>query len=199
MNWNQCYADHQTPWDSGQPSAELLRILEERQIRPCRALEIGCGTGTNAVFLAQRGFDMTAFDLAPLAIEQARARAKSAKVNIKLLEADALRPPEALGTFDFVFDRGVYHVLRKVDLAAFLRTLERVTAAGGLYLTLAGNANDPSPPEQGPPRVHAHELCQELSPLFDVVQLREFHFDGVAIDGKPIRPLAWSALSRRKG
>ena len=59
-DWHKRYSDKDTPWDSGQPSRELERILEEGWIKPCRVLELGCGTGTNAVYLAQRGFEVTA-------------------------------------------------------------------------------------------------------------------------------------------
>lgn len=198
INWNERYATRDTPWDSGEPSRELRRILEERQIKPCRTLELGCGTGTNAVFLSQRGFDVTAFDLSPLAIEQARARASRAGFKIRFEQGDVLRLPDLGRPFSLVFDRGVYHHLRTVDLLGFLQTLQRVTEPGGLYLTLAGNANELDPEQKGPPRVHAHDLCKELQPLFDLVHLREFHFDGVVVEGQEIKPLAWSALLRRR-
>jgi SAM-dependent methyltransferase len=199
IDWNARYANKDTPWDSGQPSRELQRILAEYPIAPCPTLEIGCGTGTNAVFLAERGFRVTALDLSPLAIEQARQRAKRASADVNFLVADLLKPPSIGRTFEFVFDRGVYHAVRRAGLDGFLRTLAGLTAPGSLYLVLAGNANDPEDPEIGPPRVHAHELCAELGTLFDLIQLREFRFDGVVIDGKTVQPLAWSGLLRRKG
>jgi SAM-dependent methyltransferase len=200
FNWNERYETKSTPWDSGEPSRELGRVLEQGQVRPCRMLELGCGSGTNAVFLAQKGFDVTAFDLAPLAIEQAKARAARANVKVRFDVGDVLRLPDLGKPFDFVFDRGVYHHLRTVDLFGFLQTLHRVTEHGGLYLTLAGNANEVRPPEapEGPPQVHGQDLCKELQPLFDLVQLREFHFDGVVVEGREISPLGWSALLRRK-
>jgi SAM-dependent methyltransferase len=175
----------------------LTRILAEWNIGPSRVLELGCGTGNNAVYLAQRGFDVTAFDLASLAVEAARARAAAARVEIRLLQADALELPD-LGTFPFVFDRGLYHVMRRTNLERFLRTLARVCQPGGWYLTLAGNANDPHVGEPGPPRARAEELCHELESLFELVQLREFVFDGAPIAGRDARPLAWSALLRRR-
>jgi SAM-dependent methyltransferase len=195
--WEQRYAKKETPWDSGEPSRELQRILHEGHVRPCRMLELGCGTGTNAVYLATQGFDVTAVDLSALAIEQAEAKAQAVKVAVNFLQADILQLPD-LGGFPFVFDRGVYHHLRTVNLDRFRQILARVTQPGSLYLTLAGNANEDPMPEQGPPRVHAHEICLELAPLFDLVQLREFRFDGVRIQGVLMSPLAWSALLRRK-
>ena len=55
-DWQQHYATGQTPWDSGTPSLEMQRVIAEHNITPRRTLEIGCGTGTNAVCLAQQGF-----------------------------------------------------------------------------------------------------------------------------------------------
>jgi SAM-dependent methyltransferase len=199
-DWNERYATRQTPWDSGRPSRELERVLGEGWFAPGRALELGCGTGTNAIFLAARGFDVTAVDVASNAIEAARRTAADAGARVRLEVADALNPPDLGPAFPLVFDRGVYHVLREVNLEAFLRTLEKYSAPGGHYLTLAGNANDPNPapPGCGPPTVRAETLCRELETLFDMVQLRQFQFDAVNPDGSELRPLAWSALLRRR-
>lgn len=199
VNWDERYSTRQTPWDSGRPSRELERILDERPIKPCRTLEIGCGTGTNAIFLAKRGFTVTGVDVAALAVEQARAKSKEAGLNVDFRVADILSAADLGPPFDLVFDRGVYHHLRNIDLWGFLTALARLTQSGGHYLTLAGNANDRlTPPESGPPVVRAADIATELSPLFDLVQLREFTFEGIVVDGKPVSPLAWSALFRRK-
>lgn len=197
VDWNERYATQNTPWDSGRPSQELIRVLDERAIAPCEALEIGCGTGTNAVYLAQRGFRMTAFDLVPLAIEQAKERAARAGVRVDFRVVDLFDPPEFGKTYPFVFDRGVYHSVRGEGLDRFLRTLASLTAPGSLYLVLTGNANDTTASDRGPPRVSAQELCAELGGLFELIQLREFTFDGVVIEGQPVTPLGWSGLLRR--
>ncbi len=201
IDWQGRYASGDTPWDSDTPSAELLRVLAEQRVAPGAALEVGCGTGTNAVELARRGFVVTGFDLAPLAIEKAHRRAAAAGVSPRLFAADlddvcdrhGLRGP-----FAFVFDRGVYHSVRPEGLGAYLRTLVKVTSPGALLLVLAGNKNDSTPEDRGPPRVHAHEIAIELGGVFDLLMLREFVFDGVVIDGEAVKPLGWSALLRRK-
>ncbi|MBI3270428.1 MAG: class I SAM-dependent methyltransferase [Planctomycetes bacterium] len=203
IDWNERYETRDTPWDSGEASRELARILDAGLVRPCRAFEVGCGTGTNAVELARRGFEVTGVDVSPLAVEQARHRVEEAKARVTLAVADIVEPGVLggvvpAGPYEFVFDRGVYHHLRRVALFGFLKALERLTSPGALYLTLAGNANEESPVLGGPPQVFAHDLCKELAPLFEVVQLREFRFDGVHVDGKLISPLAWSALLRRR-
>jgi len=96
--WEERYQKCDTPWETGQPSSELQRVLAEAAIQPCRALELGCGTGASAVWLAQQGFDVTAFDLSPLAIDRARQRANEAGVRVIFLVADVLKPsPELTG------------------------------------------------------------------------------------------------------
>jgi len=197
-DWNERYAQHNVPWDTGKPSSELGRLLGEYDIPPGRALELGCGTGTNAIFLAQQGFQVTAFDLSPRAIDEAEAKATVAGVELTLMTADLLDPPDFGEPFPFVFDRGVYHTVRRTGLDAFLETLSRVTTPGGMYLTLTGNANEFRPGEEGPPRVTAEEICRELDPLMQLVQLREFRFSETPQTSDLPRALAWSALFRRK-
>src|SRR5262245_57667157 len=101
-NWNQRYLEKQTPWDTNQPSSELQRVLQEYQIAPGRALDLGCGTGTNAVYLASRGFDVTGIDFAPTAIEAAKVRAASAGTNVRFLTGDAFKLPDLGPPFDFI-------------------------------------------------------------------------------------------------
>jgi SAM-dependent methyltransferase len=193
--WDERYDRGETPWDTDQPSSELLRVLREASVAPCRAVELGCGTGANAVWLAGQGFDVTALDVSSRAIERARQRAAAAGVAVCFLTADVLRPPEELaGPFDFFFDRGCYHVVRREDVAAYLATLRRLTRPGSVGLVLAGNAREPHDP--GPPTVSEQEIRAELGSLFDIVLLREFRFDQVEAVG--VRFLAWSCLVRRQ-
>jgi cyclopropane fatty-acyl-phospholipid synthase-like methyltransferase len=192
-DWNARYRERDTPWDSGIRSRELARVINEGHVKPGRALELGCGTGTNAVFLAKQGFDVTAIDLSAEALAIAEQKAADAGVKIHFKKADVCSLREDLGGFDFVFDRGCYHSVRRNDLAGFLETLRLVTRAGSKYLVLAGNANEQT--EFGPPRVHEHEIRSELGPLFDVDFIREMRFeDKGGVDG----PLGWSCLLTRK-
>jgi cyclopropane fatty-acyl-phospholipid synthase-like methyltransferase len=175
----------------------LNRVLSEWRIQPGRTLEMGCGTGSTAVHLARLGFDVTAFDLVPRAIEQALQKAAQAGMSIDFRTAD-FRQLANLGLpFDLLFDCGFYHCVRRESLGDLLAFLERVTQPGTLWLTVTGNANDPQPGDKGPPRVRASELCAELEPLFALVELREARFEsGEAENGW--HPLAWSALLRRR-
>jgi SAM-dependent methyltransferase len=192
--WNDRYQTGETPWDTGNPSSELARVVSEASIAPCRCVELGCGTGSNAVWLAQQGFDVTAIDGSTLAIERATRRASATGVVVKFQVGDVLAPPPDMGgTFDFFFDRGCYHAVRRVNAAAYLQTLRSVTRADSLGLVLAGNAREPHEP--GPPFVTEAEIRAELGSVFEVVKLREFYFDQV--EGVGVQFLAWSCLVRR--
>src|SRR5260221_10156924 len=100
VHWDDRYRSGDTPWDTGRPSSELQRVLAEEKVPAGRAIDLGCGTGANAVWLAQQGFDVTGVDISPLAIERANARAQAAGVSCRFLVADlSAPPPELSGAF----------------------------------------------------------------------------------------------------
>ena len=194
-DWDVHYQSDNPPWETGRPSEELQRVIAEERVQPCRAIDLGCGTSINAIWLAQQGFDVTAVDFSPLAIEKARGRAAAANATVRFVLSDVLNLPDIFEAFPFFFDRGCYHAVRRDDVRAYLRTLQQITAPGSIGLVLAGNARDPREPGKGPPVVSAEEIHAELGSAFEILQLREFYFDQVEDDG--IRFLAWSCLLRR--
>lgn len=101
------YRSGSPPWDSGISPPELVAVVEgEGFLRPGRALDLGCGTGTNAVYLAQHGWDVVAVDLIDRAIEQARDKADAAGVALRLVCGDVTRLDElgVSGSYDLFFD-----------------------------------------------------------------------------------------------
>lgn len=187
----QVYAAGKTPWDSGVPSSELIRSVEAGELPGTTLLELGCGTGTNAIELARRGYRVKAIDLVELAVEKAREKARKAGVTLEFLSGD-LTKLDLGGPFDCLFDLGLYHGLRNRDLVGFLSTLRRVSRPGTRWLSLAGNAKEVLP--DGPPVVREEEFRAELEPLFRILRVREFRFD-LRPD---FQPLAWSILAERR-
>ena len=203
-HWDQRYLSGDAPWNSGMVSRELVRVLREERITRCRAFELGCGTGTNAVALAQQGFEVSAADFSPVAIERARTLAVEAGVAVRFAAADLCRWADlraALGTegaaacerrYSFLFDRGCYHCARRVNLAGFLETVDWLAAPDARLLVLCGNANEQK--EHGPPRVTDLEIREEWGGLFEIVWIREFQFeDRGGVPG----PRGWSCLMTR--
>src|SRR5215510_12557558 len=75
-SWNDSYASGEPlPWDSGTPDPMLIELIESYAIEPGRTLEVGCGSGTNAIYLAQHGFEVVGVDISRVAVENARAKA----------------------------------------------------------------------------------------------------------------------------
>ncbi|SDL36939.1 class I SAM-dependent methyltransferase [Nonomuraea jiangxiensis] len=105
------YRAGKPPWDTGVTPPELVALVEgHAALPPGRALELGCGTGTNAVYLARHGWDVVGVDLIDRAIEQARAKAAAEGTPVRLLHGDVTRLDEldAPGPYDLFFDLSCY-------------------------------------------------------------------------------------------
>lgn len=191
--WNQAYQTGQCAWDTRVPSPELLSFLKQRQLSPSRVLDIGCGTGANAIFLARQGHSVLAIDFVEGVIKKAKQAALDLGPQIEFLAADFLELSGFTEQFSFVFDSGVYHSTRTYALKRYMETIWRVMKPGGLFLSLVGNAEDSQ--IWGPARVTAFELLAEHQPYFELLELKQFYFDST-IDNS--RPLGWSALLRRR-
>jgi len=188
--WDRAYRGGRKPgWDSGIVAPDLKRAVEEGAVRPCRTVVLGCGSGTNAVYLAQKGFDVTAIDVAPTALGIAEAKAEKAGVKVRWLLADVLAPPD-LEPFELIFDRGCYHNVRYVDAAGFVDAMRRLSRPGTRCLILSLNRN-------GPPGVREEHMRGDFSELFDFEWLRESDIH-TGRDGNT-RRASWSLMLRKKG
>ncbi|MDX1885767.1 class I SAM-dependent methyltransferase [Mycolicibacterium sp. 120270] len=131
------------PWDIHQAQPRLVE-LEALGVITGEVLDIGCGLGDNAVFLASRGHSVTALDGSPAAIEQARSRAAQAGVTVNFDVADATKLTGYDGRFDTVIDSALYHCLVEEDQQAYVAGLYRATRPGArlhLYCFSDGNVN----------------------------------------------------------
>ena len=127
------YRYFRAPWDSG-AREELMSLLESGRIKPCRAIDLGCGTGANAIYLAQQSFDVTGVDYAAGAIEKARARATEAGVQLNFIVDDLTNLRHVSGRFDFLLDYGVLDDLRPHQREPYLRNMLPLTRPGSRYL-----------------------------------------------------------------
>ncbi len=118
------------PWDSGISPPELMDFIAGNPAS--RAIDLGCGTGTNVVTLAQHGWQVTGVDFAPLAIQIAKRKARNAKVEASLFVGDVTVLKGISGPFDLALDMGCFHGI--ADRRAYLAELRRVLASGGHWL-----------------------------------------------------------------
>jgi len=192
--WDAAYRGKQPPgWDTGRPATDLVKAVESGLLKPCRAVDLGCGTGTNAIYLAGKGFQVTGIDVASTALAIAQKKAQEAGVEVRWLLADVLAPPR-LEPFELVFDRGCYHGVRRQNAAAYVAAVRRLTTPDARVLILAGSANEP-PPHYGPPRVKEEAIRADFAKSFEFEELRETRFD--TADPEKKGALAWFVLLRR--
>ncbi len=125
-------APEDLPWNHGTPSDFLEQVVAARPDGG-RALDLGCGSGVDSVFLAQHGWQVTSLDFMPQAVEMTRKRAEAAGVTVSAQIADITTWPGD-GTFDVIVDAGCLHALEMVDRPAYRRQLLKWLAIGGDYV-----------------------------------------------------------------
>ena len=117
----------------------MIQLCEgDSRLPPGRALDLGCGTGTTAVFLAKHGWEVVGVDFVDRALGQARQRAAEAAVTVTFIVGDVTRLPDlTLGEFDLVVDVGCLHSLSPTERGAFVRGVAAACKPGGLFILLA--------------------------------------------------------------
>jgi 2-polyprenyl-3-methyl-5-hydroxy-6-metoxy-1,4-benzoquinol methylase len=163
------------PWHREQPPPLLERAVAQRTSRG-RALDLGCGEGTNSVFLAQQGFSVVAIDFVSAALTAARTRAEQAGVEVELLERDVV-DYEAPSPFDVVLDSGCLHHLPRPRVAAYRTRLDEWLAPGGDYV-LVHFAHRPRVLwiPKGPRHMTRDQAVRLFAPL-ELQAYDETHFD----------------------
>lgn len=131
------------PWDIGGPQPALAAVLDEGVKGP-KVLDVGCGPGDLAIALARRGYDVTAVDISPVAIDRARARADREGLTIHFGVQDATKLSLPAAPFDSVFDSGLLHSLDRDGAAVndYLALLPDLAAPGATVFVLAVSLED---------------------------------------------------------
>lgn len=127
------YRYFRAPWDIG-AREELVALVDSGRIEPCRAIDLGCGAGANAIFLAQKGFEVTGVDFAEAAIEKAKVRAREAGVQAEFILDDLTNLRHVSGKFDFLLDYGVLDDLRLHQRESCMQNLLGLTHSRSRYL-----------------------------------------------------------------
>lgn len=187
QKWEERYRGGNAPWGTGKADFNLIQMITGRPVPPCKALEIGCGTGSNALWLARQGFQVTALDASERAIEKAREKASAGNVECEFLVRDFLTEETPGAAFEFLFDRGCLHAVQNAEeRIQFAERAACSPADDGLWLTLIGSADGP-PRKIGPPQLTGVEVLTAVELSFEVLQLSISHFDSDSPNPPQIR------------
>lgn len=190
-DWDGRYQGGATPWETGRADRNLQAMVAGRPIAACRAFEVGCGNGSDAIWLAGQGFDVMGLDWAATAIAEAKTRATAASVNVDFAVGSF---PDATEAFALAYDRGCFHTVQGVDArSGFVEELARRLAPEGLWLSIVGSTDGP-PRDHGPPRLSALEVVQAIEPHFEILSLQSELFDAEL----PSPARAFVILARRR-
>jgi SAM-dependent methyltransferase len=179
-DFDLAYREGTPPWDIGRPQPEIVRLAEEGSIVG-DVLDVGCGTGEHALFLAGRGHRVMGIDSAPAAIERARAKAAARGLAVPFLVADALDLGRLRRRFETALDCGLFHALAPERRRPYVHSLCEVLSPGGTLHLLC--FSDEEPPGPGPRRIAEHELGDAFRAIFAMTRLRPGRLETLVHEG----------------
>jgi SAM-dependent methyltransferase len=161
------YRSGQVPWDTNETPPEVVEFISH--VTPGKALDLGCGTGTNVLYLAARGWEATGVDYVARAIRQAQEKASQSGFRAVFLPGDVTRLDDLplVGPYDFVLDIGCMHSLDTPGQQRYASHVSRLTRSGGCYMLYAGLPHRGSFGELGLTPERVREL---FTPAFHVTR-----------------------------
>jgi SAM-dependent methyltransferase len=168
--WEQRYQDGTTRWDLGQPAPAFQTWLESANApAPGSVIALGAGRGHDALFFAHQGFEVTAVDFAPSAIQALGEQAQAANLAIELLERDIFDlVPEFAGQFTYVIEHTCFCAIDPALRPAYVKLAAALLAPDGELLAVFFTHQRPGGPPFG---TTPTEVRQLFEPHFDVLSL----------------------------
>jgi len=130
------------PWNIEFPPKEIVDLVESGNVKPCKTIDLGCGAGNYAIYLASQGFDVTGVDISPSAIKFAEENAAKKKVKCHFLVRDLTAKSEFKQTFDFAYDWEVLHHIYPQKRKKYIENVFGMLLPGGKYVSVCFSMND---------------------------------------------------------
>ncbi len=184
-DWEEIYSRHdlaEIPWHSDKPDQELIDLIENKRIKPNSALDVGCGAGTDAIYLASKGCKVTAIDVSHEAIKIARERAEKAGVEINFISGNFLDIAFDNESFDFINDRGFFHHINPRNREKVAIKINNLLKRNGYYYLRCWSDKEEES-EQGPYRISKDEIKNTFSKIFKIGEIKDFRFGGKGARG----------------
>jgi 2-polyprenyl-3-methyl-5-hydroxy-6-metoxy-1,4-benzoquinol methylase len=180
-DWEQLYQDQNVesmPWFNPDLDPDLDQALTQLNLHSSTALDLGTGPGTQAMTLAQRGFKVTATDLSATAIKKAQTIAEEKGLDISWKQDDILNST-LNQEFDFVFDRGCFHVFPPERRPDYVRVVANLIKPNGyLFLKCFSHLQIHEEGSYGPYRFRPEEIEEIFSSQFNVLSVKETIYHG---------------------
>ena len=173
-DWNQYYIDTENEtmsWYCSTLDKDIKTELEKRKISSGTFLDLGTGPGTQAYELANMGFEVTGTDISDKAVERASKLFK----NVSFIQDNVL-DTKLPNTFDYIMDRGCFHVFKPEQRPTFAKNVHRLIKSGGLYFLKCFSHKQEG--TRGPQRVSPEEINQTFAKLFNIISITDSVFDG---------------------
>jgi SAM-dependent methyltransferase len=177
------------PWNIETPPDMLVELVESGTIKPCKAIDLGCGTGHYAMYLAQNSFDVTGIDISPTAIKIAQEKAEIERVTCRFMVADVLgNLNEVKDTYDFAYDWSLLHHVHPEKRRTYIENVNKILNIGGRYLSVCFSEKDPLFGGSGKYREtplgtvlyfsSEEELKELFSGYFRIIELKTLEIEG---------------------
>lgn len=174
-DWEGIYKERsleEIPWHSEKPAEYLVKLLKKKKVRIGLALDVCSGAGTNAVYLAKKGFDVTGIDISQTATKYAEKRAEKAGVSrrCKFFSGDVTGQKLPKNKFDFIFDRGCYHHIPKENKPKFAKIISQSLKKGGKYFLSCFSDKNPASEKN----VSKKEIRENFSQYFEIGRVKDY-------------------------
>jgi ubiquinone/menaquinone biosynthesis C-methylase UbiE len=174
ISWEDAYKTT-PPWDIGRPQPAFVQLVHAGELTKGLVLDIGCGTGENALFLAENGFSVVGVDLSSRAISAAEEKAIGRGLKVDFRVANALSLSFQASHFDNCIDSGLFHTFNDHDRSIFALEIARILTTNGRYFMLCFSDKEPTN-WGGPRRITKEEIEATFSPLFKINYIRDSFF-----------------------
>lgn len=133
--WNEFYQNQArpVPFFANKPDENLVSYMENKQIPVGKVLELGCGAGRNAIYLAKQGFSVTGVDLSDNALEWAKQRTQGTNLPIQWICANIFELDLQENSFDFIYDSGCFHHIAPHRRITYLELIQKVLKPNGYF------------------------------------------------------------------
>ena len=185
------------PWNRENAPELLVKLVENGEIQlpqekaehTCKVIDLGCGAGNYALYLAERGFDVTGVDFSPKAIEIAKENAQKRNLTCNFLVADIVKDLNEFGqTWDFSYDWGVLHHILPEQRQQYVKNVHEILNPDGRYLSVSFSEKDSSYESSGKLRKtrigsvlyfsSEGELLKLFEPYFQIIEIKTVKIEG---------------------